>query len=106
MHMHLRLPVVPFLMTGTALYKFFEQSQQNKITLRKSPDHLQTDEACKFKRHSMMRLLVNFKRPCPLLLKGQLIKLLLKQFEPPHDKTNKISKHPAKTQISLAICPV
>ena len=27
-------------------------------------------------------------------------------FEPPHDKTNKMSVHPAKTQISLGIRPV
>ena len=26
--------------------------------------------------------------------------------EPPHDKTNKVTVHPAKTQISLCICPV
>ena len=25
------------------------------------------------------------------------------QFEPPHDKTNKMTVHPAKTQISLGI---
>ena len=29
-----------------------------------------------------------------------------KQFEPRHDKTNKMSVHPAKTQISLGIHPV
>ena len=27
-------------------------------------------------------------------------------FEPPHDKTNKMTVCPAKTQISLGICPV
>ena len=27
-------------------------------------------------------------------------------FEPPHDKTNKMNVRPAKTQISLGICPV
>ena len=27
-------------------------------------------------------------------------------FEPRHDKTNKMGVHPAKTQISLGICPV
>ena len=27
-------------------------------------------------------------------------------FEPQHDKTNKVAVHPAKTQISLGICPV
>ena len=27
-------------------------------------------------------------------------------FEPPHDKTNKVTVHPVKTQISLGICPV
>ena len=27
-------------------------------------------------------------------------------FEPPHDKTNKVSVRPAKTQISLVIRPV
>ena len=27
-------------------------------------------------------------------------------FEPRHDKTNKVSVRPAKTQISLGICPV
>ena len=27
-------------------------------------------------------------------------------FEPPHDKTNKMTVRPAKTQISLGICPV
>ena len=31
---------------------------------------------------------------------------LYKQFEPPHDKINKMPLHPAKTQISLGICPV
>ena len=29
-----------------------------------------------------------------------------KTFEPPHDKTNKMTEHPAKTQISLGIHPV
>ena len=29
-----------------------------------------------------------------------------KQFEPPHDKTNKMTVRPAKTQISLGIRPV
>ena len=28
------------------------------------------------------------------------------KYEPPHDKTNKISVRPAKSQISLGICPV
>ena len=28
------------------------------------------------------------------------------RFEPPHDKTNKMTVRPAKTQISLGICPV
>ena len=27
-------------------------------------------------------------------------------YEPQHDKTNKMSVRPAKTQISLGICPV
>ena len=27
-------------------------------------------------------------------------------FEPRHDKTNKVAVRPAKTQISLGICPV
>ena len=27
------------------------------------------------------------------------------QFDPPHDQTNKMTEHPAKTQISLGICP-
>ena len=27
-------------------------------------------------------------------------------YEPPHDKTNRMSVHPAKTQISLGIHPV
>ena len=27
-------------------------------------------------------------------------------FEPPHDKTNKLTMHPAKTQISLGMCPI
>ena len=29
-----------------------------------------------------------------------------KLFEPPHGKTNKLTVHPSKTQISLGICPV
>ena len=33
-------------------------------------------------------------------------KLFLAVFEPQHDKTNKVSVRPAKTQISLGICPV
>ena len=28
------------------------------------------------------------------------------KFEPRHDKTNKMSVRPAKTQISLGICPI
>ena len=32
--------------------------------------------------------------------------LLLESFEPRHDKTNKVSVRPAKTQISLGIRPV
>ena len=35
-----------------------------------------------------------------------LLYLILESYEPRHDKTNKISVHPAKTQISLGICPV
>ena len=31
---------------------------------------------------------------------------MYKTYEPPRDKTNKVSVHPAKTQISLGICPV
>ena len=27
-------------------------------------------------------------------------------IEPPHDKTNEMTVRPAKTQISLGICPV
>ena len=27
-------------------------------------------------------------------------------YEPPHDKTNNVAMRPAKTQISLGICPV
>ena len=27
-------------------------------------------------------------------------------YEPQHDKTNKVTVRPAKTQISLGICPV
>ena len=34
-----------------------------------------------------------------------VIKYMLK-FEPPHDKTNKMTLRPAKTQISLGIRPV
>ena len=30
----------------------------------------------------------------------------VKTFEPPHDKTNKMTVRPAKTQISLSIRPV
>ena len=32
--------------------------------------------------------------------------LFVKKFEPRHDKTNKVTVHPAKTQISLGIHPV
>ena len=32
--------------------------------------------------------------------------LLFRTYEPPHDKTNKMSVRPAKTQISLGIRPV
>ena len=32
--------------------------------------------------------------------------LWLREYEPRHDKTNKMSVRPAKTQISLGICPV
>ena len=28
------------------------------------------------------------------------------KYEPPHEKTSKMNVHPAKTQISLGICPV
>ena len=31
---------------------------------------------------------------------------MLKTYEPRHDKTNKVTVRPAKTQISLGICPV
>ena len=34
------------------------------------------------------------------------IQFLIFQFEPPHDKTNKLTVRPAKTQISLGIPPV
>ena len=32
--------------------------------------------------------------------------MIHQSFEPPHDKTNKMTVHPAKTQISLGIRPV
>ena len=32
--------------------------------------------------------------------------IVILKYEPPHDKTNKVSVHPAKTQISLGIRPV
>ena len=35
-----------------------------------------------------------------------LVKNLRSLLEPRHDKTNKVSMHPATTQISLGICPV
>ena len=35
-----------------------------------------------------------------------LLTLVIFQFEPPHDKTNKMTVRPAKTQISLGIHPV
>ena len=45
----------------------------------------------------------------PLVLLGARVILLVlscsSSFEPRHDKTNKMSVHPAKTQISLGICP-
>ena len=34
------------------------------------------------------------------------LSILLDMYEPPHDKTNKMIVCPAKTQISLGICPV
>ena len=34
-----------------------------------------------------------------------LYSLRIKIFEPPHDKTNNVTEHPAKTQISLGIRP-
>ena len=37
-----------------------------------------------------------------LVIKFQVIS----ENEPPHDKTNKMTVHPAKTQISLGIRPV
>ena len=41
---------------------------------------------------------------CSFVSKESSLTLLI--HEPPHDKTNKMSKRPAKTQISLGICPV
>ena len=32
--------------------------------------------------------------------------VVFNKFEPRHDKTNKMSVRPAKTQISLGVCPV
>ena len=37
---------------------------------------------------------------------GVLIAVSLLGNELPHDKTKKMTVHPAKTQISLGICPV
>ena len=37
---------------------------------------------------------------------GASLGALVTEFEPPHDKTNKMSVHPAKTPISLGIRPV
>ena len=35
-----------------------------------------------------------------------LVSIVHFEYEPRHDKTNKMSVHPAKTQISLGIRPV
>ena len=37
---------------------------------------------------------------------GLITVINLSEYEPPHDKTNKMTVCPAKTQISLGICPV
>ena len=39
-------------------------------------------------------------------LNVNMVKYVSFKFEPPHDKINKMSVRPAKTQISLDICPV
>ena len=41
-----------------------------------------------------------------VLLNEQIHSLIKVKDEPPHDKTNKVSVCPAKTQISLGIRPV
>ena len=43
----------------------------------------------------------NFEKNCKEHQTNNFIKLLLYKYEPPHDKTNKVSVRPAKTQISL-----
>ena len=43
---------------------------------------------------------------CALAQSWQCLPGLLTQYEPRHDKTNKVSVRPAKTQISLGIRPV
>ena len=71
----------------------------------------------------MLRTLGADVRPCPVVawsddnnynhqvsnkytVAVSLCALLSFIFEPPHDKTNKVAVCPAKTQISLGICPV
>ena len=43
---------------------------------------------------------------CLTTIIGKFSTALHKTYEPRHDKTNKVTVHPAKTQISLGICPV
>ena len=37
---------------------------------------------------------------------SKVVKMEQSKYEPQHDKTNKVTERPAKTQISLGICPV
>ena len=59
-----------------------------------------------------MRQKINFNEIENLALQNCLPSARMKtnchehRFEPQHDKTNKVSMRPAKTQISLGICPV
>ena len=42
----------------------------------------------------------------PSIAKNLFMWIVALRGEPPHDKTNKMTVHPAKTQISLGILPV
>ena len=61
------------------------------------------------KETSLWNLFIMYLYLCPFLLAFVVVAVFvyeLTRYEAPHDKTNKMTVHPAKTQISLGICPV
>ena len=73
-------------------------------TIRLRLKYIQLDASVEFKRIDVGGWVSG--KTFSLLVKPNFALTLTREYEPPRDKTNKVSVRAAKTQISLGICPV